>query len=261
MTDAIETHRETALDSPYSRDRKDAIEQLVELYPNGDAEQRRRVLETLRRVAFEATSSQERELAREALVDALEADPETAAPVVVPSFCELASDGRHGDERLDAIGALGQFYSDVDETHREQIGHQLAEISGNATYEDERRLARQRLSDVTAENQRGTASGGADDESGNVGYLGRSLAEHLANAATESPEACIQRAEELQDFVAENPLEASAYEEVRDDLESLVEQLEVAPTDGGLSEERVERVERLATRVGQLYQRNGGGDS
>lgn len=256
MTNTIQTHRETALESPYSRDREEAIEELVRVFPDLSSEEKRRTLETLRTISHEATGTQERTLAQSSLVDVFEADPEIAAPLVVTCFCELAETAKHSDERLNAIDSLRELYPEVSEEDQEQIGQQLAEIAGNATYEDERQRARQRLSDVTAENQQ-TAVDDDSDDGGAAGYLGQSLAEHLANAVEESPEACLQRAEELRDFVAEHPLDDGSYEEVQDDLDDLVRQLDVAPTDGGIDPERKDRVERLATRVERLYGRSG----
>lgn len=256
MTNAIQTHRETALESPYSRDRREAIEELERMFPDVDLDTKRRILETLREIAFDATSTKERDLARETMLNAFETDPETASSVVVPAFCDLAETASHKDERLDAIDTLRECYPEVDESERERIGKRLAEIAGNATYEDERRRARQRLSDVTAENQQESPS--EDDVEGDeekaVGYLGQSLAEHLASAADESPEACLQRAEELRDFVVEHPLNDGSYDEVREDVTDLTEQLEVLPRDE-LDAERRERVRRIANRVERLYQR------
>lgn len=252
---AIETHRETALDSPYSRDREEAIEQLQALYPDSATDEKRRILETLRQVAWEATSTQERDLARDALVDAFESAPDVGASVVVPFLCEQAADASHAEERLDAMDSLRQLYPAVDEQSQEEIGQTLADLAGNATYENERRRARQRLSDISAENRRESADDAETDEgAGSVGYLGKSLAEHLATAADESPEACLQRAEELRDFVAENPLDDESYDDVRDEIDQLAEQLAVLPGDD-LDDERRDRVRRVANRIERLYQR------
>ena len=253
MTQAIDTHCETALDSPYSRDREEAIEELVRLVPEVSESEQRRVFETLRQVAREATGTQERELARESLVEAFEAAPDVGASVVVPFFCEHATDGTHSDDRLAAIDTLRRLYPDVGSNEQDEIGRTLAEIAGNATYEDERRRARQRLSDVTAENERRSATD--DDPDGeSIRYLGQSLAEHLANAADGSPEACLQRAEEMQDFVAANPLDDESYQDVCDDIEALTEQLSVLRSDE-LDTERRERVRRIANRIERLYKR------
>jgi hypothetical protein len=255
MTNAIQTHRETALESPYSRDRREAIAELERLFPDTDVDAKRRILETLREVAHDATSTQERDLAREAMVEAFESDPETAGAVVVPAFCDLAANASHKDERLDAIDALRECYPDVDEPEQERIGQCLAEVAGNATYEDERRRAQRRLSDVTAENQRASADDGDDGDA--IGYLGQSLAEHLASAAAESPEACQQRAEEVQEFVENNPVDDEEYEKVRASVDELAEQLAVVPTDGELDDDRKERVRGVANRVERLYTRGG----
>lgn len=253
MTNAIETHRETALDSPYSRDREEAIEELLDLYPTSPPETKRRILETLRQVATEATGTKEREFAREGLIEAFESAPAVGASVLVPFLCTQAADGSNSEERLDSMDLLREVYPEVDDQYQEEIGQTLSEIAGNGTYEDERRRARQRLSDVTAENQREGSTDG-DREAGSVGYLGQSLAEHLATAAENSPEECLQRAEELRDFVAENPLDDGSYEEIRDEIDQLTEQLSVLPGEE-LDDERRARIRRIANRIERLYQR------
>lgn len=255
MTNAIQTHRETALESPYSRDRREAIEELERLFPDAAPDAKRRILETLREIAHDSTSTQERGLARETMLDAFESNPETAGSVVVPAFCDLAENASHKDERLEAIDAVRECYPDVDEPEQERIGQCLVEIAGNATYKDERRRAQRRLSDVTAENQRATADDGDDGDA--VGYLGQSLAEHLASAADESPEACQQRAEEAREFVENNPVNDEGYEEVRESVDELAEQLAVVPTDGALDDDRKERIRGVANRVERLYTRGG----
>jgi hypothetical protein len=173
MSEVLDTHRETVLESPYSRDREEAIEELGRLFPEVGDDDKRRVLETLRQVASEATSSRERERALDAMLESFDADPDVATSVVVPCFCDLAADGKHRDERLDAIDALKKIYPAVDDPNQERIGKRLAEIAGNATYDNVRNRARQRLSDVTAENEQAAP---ADSEGGDaVGYLGRHL--------------------------------------------------------------------------------------
>ncbi len=255
MTTAIDTHCETALESPYSRDRAEAIEELVGLFPDATDDRKRRVLETLRQVAHESSSRSERDLARETLTECFEADPAAAAPVVVDTFVDIAADSKFSDERLDAIDRLRACYPDLDERHRETVGKTLADIAGNATYEDERRRARQRLSDVSRDERAESSDGGSAGDA--VGYLGESLAEHLEQAADEGSEECLQRAEEVSEFVHENPVDSGSYEAVREDIDALVEQLQVVPTGDELDADRQERVERLAGRVGRLYTRRG----
>lgn len=258
MTGAIETHCETALESPYSNDRENAIEELGQLYTDVGTEQQRQILETLRQVATDATASNERALARETLFEAFETNPAPGSSLVVSFFCDEAANASRTEGQLDAIDTLRELYPVVDENQKEKIGATLAEIAGDGTYEDVRQRARQRLSDVTSENKRAAGSGskekaGRDDE-GSVGYLGQSLAEHLEAAAHDSPEACLQRAEELRDFVAENPLGDETYEDVREEIQSLTEQLSVLRGDE-LDSDRVDRVERVANRVKRLYSR------
>lgn len=253
MTTAIDTHCETALESPYSRDRAEAIEELAGLFPDATEDGKRRVLETLRQVTHESASRSERDLARETLAECFEADPSTAAPIAVETFADIAENSKFSDERLDAIDRLRACYPDLDERHRETVGKTLADIAGNATYEDERRRARQRLSDISRDER--TGSTGEDDGNNAVGYLGESLAEHLEQAAHEGSEECLGRAEEVSEFVHENPVDDDAYTSVRDDVDSLVEQLQVVPTGDDLDADRQDRVERLAGRIERLYTR------
>ena len=252
MTTAIDTHCETALESPYSRDRADAIETLAGLFPDATSDEKRRVLETLRQVAHESSSRSERDLARETLAECFETDPAVAAPVVVGTFADIAADSKFSEERLDAIDRLRACYPDLDERHRETVGETLANIAGNATYEDERRRARQRLSDISRDERAGSTD---DNETDAVGYLGESLADHLEQAAGEDSEECLGRAKEVSEFVHENPVDDDAYASVRDDVDALVEQLRVVPTGDELDADRQERVERLAGRVERLYTR------
>jgi hypothetical protein len=187
------------------------------------------------------------------LAECFEADAAVAAPVVVDTFADIAEDSKFSDERLDAIDRLRACYPDLDERHRETVGETLADIAGNATYEDERRRARQRLSDISRDERAGST--GEDDENDAVSYLGESLAEHLEQAASDGSEECLQRAEEVSEFVHENPVDDDAYVSVREDVDALVEQLRVVPTGDELDVDRQERVERLAGRVGRLYTR------
>lgn len=253
MDTAIDTHCETALESPYSRDRADAIEQMQELYPSAGEDDKEQILETLRAVAHDSSSRDERALARDTLLACFEVDSATAASVVVETFVELAEDSKFSDERLDAIDTLRQIYSDVDEPHRDVLGKTLAEIAGNATYEDERDRARRRLSDISREERQSAGKESKLNEQ--LSYLASSLAEHLEASATEGPEECLRRAEEVSEFLSENPVADDAFDEIEEDVESLVTQLAVVPTGDELDEERVQRVERIAGRVERLYAR------
>lgn len=260
MTTTIDTHCETALESPYSRDRAEAIEELAGVFPDADTDGKHRILETLREVAVESSSRDERELARETMVECFEADPSRAESVVVEALTEIARESKFSDERIDAIDALRACHRKASEQYREVIGRELAEIAGNATYEDERNRARRRLSDITRDERRdGAGSDSSEDDAGGgsdaVGYLGESLAEHLEAAAHEGPEECLQRAEEVQEFLREHRVAGESYAEVRDDVDALVEQLSVVPTGDELDEERIERVERIAARVERVYAR------
>ena len=255
MQHGIDTHRETALDSPYSRDREEAIESLAELYPDAPVEDKRTIAEAFREITLESTHRDERELAREELLACFESESDPIEEVVVETLTELADDSKFSDDRLDAIDALREIYAGLGETLRGEVGKALAEIAGNATYEDERRRARRRLSDITRmERDEGSDE---EDEGGEeaVDYLGQSLAEHLEAAAHDSATACLQRAEEVQEFMAEHPVDDSAYEDVREDVEGLIEAFEALGTDGELAEDRIRRVERIASRVEQAYMR------
>jgi hypothetical protein len=254
MSEMIQSHCETATESPYSRDRRDAIEELSRLISQVGNEDRRRIVETLRRVAHEATASEERALAREVMRDAVEIDSETVGSIVASSFCTVAAEGIHREDQLDAIDGLRELYPAVGTDVQDEIGQQLAELAGNATYEDVRRRARHRLSDVTAENTRREVDTEPDDD-GPSAYLATSLSEHLSAAADESPDACHQRAQELYEFVVDTPVDDAQYDELQAELEKLVEQLEVVPTGDELDTERRERVTQLASRVQRTYER------
>lgn len=252
MRSIIETHRETVLDSPYSRDREEAIEELGDVFPDAGADGGRQILETLRQVSRESSSRSERELARDQLAACFDTDPGAAAPVAVEAFCGVAAESKFTDERLDAMDRLRELYPRLDDQHRDAVGKTLADIAGNATRERERRRARHRLSDISRDERSGTAGAGGGDGTDAGDYLARSLAEHLERAAHEGPEECLRRAKELGEFLSENPTDGS-YREVRDEVEALVEQLEVVPTGNELDEERRAQVERLAARVERMY--------
>lgn len=254
MQQLIDSHRETALDSPYSRDREEAIEELRRVYPDADDGDKQRIAETFRQIALESSHRDERSLAREQLLACFEDDPDAIASVVVGTLTALAEDSKFSEERLDAIDDLRDAYRNLGKARRDEVGKTLAEIAGDATYEDERSRARRRLSDIT----RIGREENSDDDSGGreaVGYLGQSLAEHLESAANESAEECRQRAEEVAAFMDDQPVDDEAYEDVREDVAGLIEAFEALGTDGDLAEDRIERVERIASRVERLYAR------
>lgn len=91
----------------------------------------------------------------------------------------------------------------------------------------------------------------------------RVLAENLRSKRLQSPNDCLQVATEVRDFVEENPLDTGSYEGTREAVAGLVEKLETKVNSraalGGdeLDEENRERVERVASRVEQLYSRAG----
>lgn len=251
MSDVIDAQREVALDSTYSTDRREAIDELEKLFSSSGSEDKRRIVETLRQVALEATHRDERDRARRALEEAVETDPDASAPVVIPAVCRLATDAKSSDERLEAIDALRRLHREVGSEHREEIRETLRSIASDGTYERERSRARTRLTDVASDDATG---GGAGDRS--VSYLAGSLAEHLSRAARDSHEECLQRVEELRDFVAEHDRGDAAYEDALEDLDSLVGQLETVPADGDLDDDRIKRVDRVANRVRSIYARD-----
>lgn len=248
---AIEQYRETALDSPYSRDREEAIETLADLYSDADEVDQRRIAETLRDVAVESAHRDERELARDTLIECFESAPDSIAGIVVETFTDLARGSKFSEERFDAIDTLRRVYPDLDEHQRDEVGQTLAEIAGNATSAEERRRARTKLSDVSRIERE---SDGEDDGGEAVDYLGQSLAEHLEAAAHEGREACLQRAEEIAEFMVDQSVDDEAYADVREDVEGLIEALAVMNGEE-LADDRIERVDRIASRVERLYAR------
>lgn len=252
---AIGQHRETALNSPYSRDRAEAIEELRSVYPDAEARDKQRIGETFRQIAVESSHRDERDLAREQLVACFDDDPGPVASTVVDTLTELAEGSKFSEERLASIDTLREVYPDLEKPRREVVGVALAEIAANATYEDERRRARQVLSDVgriERDLDDGDDEGGAEES---VAYLGQSLAKHLEAAAHESAAECRQRAEEVAEFLDDQPVNDEAYEGVREDVAGLIEAFEALEIDGDLAEDRIERVERIASRVERVYTR------
>jgi len=250
---AIDQHRKTALDSPYSRDREEAIDALAGAYPSADERDQQRIAETLREVALESAHRDERELARERLCDCFDTVPGAIESILVSMLTEIATESTFSEERLEAIDELREVYSDLGKQQQDVVGKTLAEIAGNATREEERRKARRRLSDVSRIDQEtaDTSEGGTDEA---VDYLGESLAEHLEHAAAKSREACLQRAEELSEFLDEQPLDDSKYEEGREDVKELIEALEIVDSET-LADDRIERVEQISERTKRLYAR------
>ena len=251
MTALINTHCETALDSSYSREREEAIEELGELFSEVSDSEQTQILETLREVAHDSASRDERALAQETAAECFNTEPDTAESIVVEMFCNLASESKFSEERLDAIDSLRSFYPAASEQYQDAIGKTLADIVGNATYEDERKRAQRRLSDISRE-ERSESDDGLGEE---VGYLATSLAEHLETAAGESSERCLERAREVSEFLKEHPVGDDAFDEIESAVDSLVTQLEVVPTGDDLDADRRQRVEEVASRVERLYTR------
>lgn len=276
MNETVRDLRSTVLESMSTTDRREAMERLAELFEDVDAESRRTVLETYRRVLEEATASSERALAREKLEVLFDRAPGEAAPVAVRAHCWLATEARHSGERVDAIDALGRFArTGLSEELEAYVEETLVEVAAGSR-QREREYARERLADLlaagdvkpSADLQEETGvddldvavADAADLDGGGASmsaYLAVSLAEHLEAAAGESPAACLDRARELETFVEETPPRGTDGEDVRGALSDLVDQLEVHPGEE-IGDQRREAVASLAGRVKRLYLRGDG---
>lgn len=274
MNDTVRELRTTATDAMSSRERREAMEELAELYGEVDAASRREILETYRTVLEAATGSSERELATEQLERLFDRDPEGAAPVVVRAFCDRATDARHSRDRVDAIDALGRFVRrGLPDALDELVEATLVGVAASASRDREREHARERLAAVLAAREEApsthtTAATGVDELDVAVAdlsdvdpggatmnaYLATSLAEHLEHASGESPEACLDRARELATFLEEQPPIGTDHVDVASAVADLVEQLEVHPGDE-LDAERRERVVSVADQVKRAYLR------
>lgn len=277
MNETVRELRSTALDAMSSSDRREALEELADVYGDVDAESRRTILETLRRVLEGATASTERELAGEQLERLFERDPGDAGPVVVRAYCDLATDARHSRDRVDAIDALGRFVRrGLPEELETFVEETLVGVAASASRNREREHARERLAELLAAREEAPSteveeSTGVDEldvavadladvDAGGASmnaYLATSLAEHLEHAAGESPADCLERARELATFLEEQPPTGTDHEDVAADLADLVDQLEVHPGEE-LDAERRDRVASLADRVKRAYLRGDG---
>jgi hypothetical protein len=267
MTDIVTELRTQALESTYGDDRRDALERLADRYDRADEAGRREILQTFADVARDATHAEERELAREQLEDLYERDS-TAAGTVVSTYCWLATEADYSGEREGAIERLRRLgRSGVTADLRDRIAETFETVVDEATYSDEREKARRGLTELPAEGETTATHGGGtnegataatdDERASGDAYLAVSLTEHLAAARTEGAETCLTRAEELHDFVDGHPVEDEAYDSVRADLSSLVDQLSVvADGQSTLGEQRRAKVERLADRTKRLYLRD-----
>jgi len=254
MSDTVTQLREQVRESTYSSDRESAIEQLSELYAEVGEGDRDSIGRTLAEVAVEATYGDERRLAQSALDDLFREGAPGIERYAIRAHRRLALDGDRSAERERALDRLREYQAaDLPAEQLESIHETYEEIIEGATHESERRRARDALADLEA--QAATGSDRSDgEESGS--YLAVSLTEHLDAAREESPEACLERLEELTSFVEETPVDDSAYESVLEDLRGQRRQLESAPTGDDLDEERSERIARLAERVRRLYLRD-----
>jgi hypothetical protein len=260
MSQIVTELRSQVRESTYSSDREDALEQLAELYPDADESERRSIGRTLVDVATGATYGDERRLAQEKLDELFrDSAPDIEGPAVTVHR-RLAIDGDRTEERERALDRLREYQQEGLSVERlDEIRETYEAVIDEATYEDERRLARDGLAELERldlDDAAGGSGSGSGDESD--AYLAVSLAEHLDEAADQSPEACAERLDELRSFVEESPVDDDAYGEVRDELSEQLRQLESAPTDGdSLDPERRERITRLAERVRRLYLRSG----
>lgn len=258
MSQIVTELRSQVRESTYSSDREDALEQLAELYPDADESERRSIGRTLVDVATGATHGDERRLAQDKLDELFrDSAPGIEGPTVT-AHRRLAIDGDRTEERERALDRLREYQHEGLSVERlDEIRETYEAVIEDATYEDERRLARDGLAELERLDL-DDAGGGSGDDSESDAYLAVSLAEHLDEAADQSPAACAERLDELRSFVEESPVDDDAYEEVRDELAEQLRQLESAPTDGdSLDSERRERITRLAERVRRLYLRSG----
>lgn len=257
MSEIVTELRSQVRESTYSSDREDAIEQLTELYSDVDDNQQRSIARTLVDVATTATYGDERELAQSKL-DRLFRDraPGIAGPAVT-AHRRLAIDGDRAAERERALDRLREYqHEELPIELLEEIKETYRTVMDEATHESERRLARDGFADLDVES--GRSGGRSTPDSESDAYLAISLAEHLEEAAEQSPTECQKRLDELDSFVEGTPVSDDAYEEIQAELTAQLQQLESAPMGSdGLDPERRDRITQLAERVRRLYLRSG----
>jgi hypothetical protein len=258
MSQIVTELRNQARESTYSSDREEALEQLADLYPDADESERRSIGRTLVDVATGATHGDERRLAQEELDELFrESAPDIEGPAVT-AHRRLAIDGDRAQERERALDRLREYqHQGLSIERLDEIRETYETVMDEATHESERRLARDGFAELERLDLEEASSPTGETEESDA-YLAVSLAEHLEEAADQSPDACQERLDELRSFVAESPVEDDAYEEVRSELAEQLRQLESAPTAGdSLDPERRERITQLAERVRRLYLRSG----
>ena len=88
----------------------------------------------------------------------------------------------------------------------------------------------------------------------------QSVADNLRQASAQSPNEVLKYTRELHDFVNEQQLDVSGYEEIESRLEQWTKRLEEktsrGPVPRKLDEEWVEEIDRTAHRVERLYSRS-----
>lgn len=118
-------------------------------------------------------------------------------------------------------------------------------------------LSKDELDDLLGMQQR---RGGAVMEGVSPAAHVRAVAENLRKASDESVAECRKFATELQNFVADHPVEDPDYDDVSEALDQIVERLEAKSTGplrgSGLDEQWRDELEVLADRVEKLYNRS-----
>lgn len=150
----------------------------------------------------------------------------------------------------------------VTDSCRVDIGYNAAV---RLTVEDVgRRGAGDTLSAEAAEKLRKQAErqSGATDDGPSRAAFARVVADNLRAKRRDSPNDCLQVANEVKNFVHENPLDSAGYEDTRDEVDGLVEKLDSMVSNSALRREELdqenrERVERVASQVESLYSRAG----
>jgi hypothetical protein len=259
MSQIVTELRNQVRESTYSSDREEALEQLADMYPDADESERRSIGRTLVDVAAGATYGDERRLAQQELDELFrESAPDIEGPAVT-AHRRIAIDGDRAKERERALDRLREYqHQGLSIERLDEIRETYETVMDDATHESERRLARDGFAELEQLDLEAASASGPDDATESDAYLAVSLAEHLDEAADQSPDACQERLDELRSFVEESPVEDDAYEEIRAELSEQLRQLESAPIAGdSLDSERRERISRLAERVRRLYLRSG----
>lgn len=180
----------------------------------------------------------------------IHAHPEATNDVTVRTGTRELSVGPGETERVTdscrvQIGYNAAVRLTVEDTGRSSTGDTLSA-------EEAEKLRQQ------AERQSGATSG----EGPSRAAYARVVADNLRAKRRRSPNDCLQVATEVKNFVHENPIEASGYDDTCDAVDGLVEKLDsmvsnTALRQDELDQENRERVERVASQVESLYSRAG----